>query len=568
MLSRGALIALMLALSCSGKGGQKDPPAPAPKSDEDTGTVMISVVGTNDLHGHLEALPLLAGYLRNLRAARASDGGAVLVLDAGDMFQGTLESNPNEGAMVIRAYSALGYTAAAIGNHEFDFGPVGDAATPGPDQDPRGALEARAAEAAFPLLMANIVEATSGEPPAWRNVEQTAMVEVAGLRVGLIGVSTMATPHTTMAANFAGLRMVPIADALAGRAAALRKDGAQVVIAVAHAGAACRELGDPRTLDSCEGDAEIFEVARALPRGAVDAIVAGHTHQAVAHIVNEVPIIESYAYGRAFGRIDLLVDRGTGAVRLGELHAPRDLCSARPPAPCNPGQYEGALVAPDPAVAAMVEPAFAAARERKAAPLGITASKKIRRSRAEESALGNLFVDLMRQARPQADVAITNGGGLRADLPEGPLTYGALYEAMPFDNRFAQITMTGAELAEVVANNLGRSGGILSLGGVRASARCKGGQLEVALERESGAPVRGPELLQVVTSDFLASGGDGSFGGVTLAGGAIEIESGETIRDAMARALRERGGTLDPRTLHDPKQPRLRYPGKRPVTCP
>jgi 5'-nucleotidase len=492
----------------------------------------------------------------------------VLVLDAGDMFQGTLESNPNEGAMVIRAYSALGYTAAAIGNHEFDFGPVGEAATAGPGQEPRGALQARAAEAAFPLLMANIVEATSGEPPAWRNVEQAAMVEAAGVRVGLIGVSTMATPRTTMSANFAGLRMVPIAEAVARRAAALRKDGAEVVIAVAHAGAACRDLEHPRQLESCDADAEIFEVARALPRGAVDAIVAGHTHQAVAHIVNGVPIIESYAYGRAFGRIDLLVDRSTGAVRLGELHGPRDLCSARPPAPCDPGQYEGAVVVPDPAVAAMIEPAFAAARERKAAPLGVVASKKIRRSGAEESALGNLFVDLMRQARPDADVAITNGGGLRADLPEGPLTYGALYEAMPFDNRFARITMTGAELAQVVGRNLGRSRGVFSLGGVRAAARCKGGTLEVTLVRDSGAPVRDPEVLQVITSDFLASGGDGAFGGVGLAPGAIEIESGETIRDAMASVLRTRRGTLDPHALHDPKRPRLRYPGKRPVTCP
>ncbi|HUH03327.1 MAG TPA: bifunctional UDP-sugar hydrolase/5'-nucleotidase, partial [Kofleriaceae bacterium] len=557
MLDRGALIAMMLAVSCCGKGGQQEP-APAPKPDEDTGTVMISVVGTNDLHGHLEALPVLAGYLRNLRAARARDGGAVLVLDAGDMFQGTLESNPNEGAMVIRAYSALGYTAATIGNHEFDFGPVGEAATAGPGEEPRGALEARAAEAAFPLLMANIVETASGEPPDWRNVEPSAIVEAAGVRVGLIGVTTMATPYTTMAANFAGLRMVPIAEAVARRAVALRKDGAQAVIVVAHAGAACRDLEHPRRLESCDADAEIFEVARALPRGAVDAIVAGHTHQAVAHIVNEVPIIESYAYGRAFGRLDLLVDRGTGAVRLSELHAPRDLCSARPPAPCEPGPYEGAAVAPDPAIAAMIEPAFAAARERKAALLGVVASKKIRRAGAEESALGNLFVDLMRQARPDADVAITNGGGLRADLPEGPLTYGALYEAMPFDNRFARITMTGAELAQVVGNNLGRSRGIFSLGGVRATARCKGKTLEVTLVRDSGAPVRDAEVLQVITSDFLASGGDGAFGGVGLAPGAIELESGETIRDAMASALRTRGGALDPHALYDPKRPRLR----------
>ena len=89
--------------------------------------VTISIVGTNDLHGHIEALPRIGGYIANLRRARARDGGGVVLLDAGDMFQGTLESNMNEGAAVVRAYNVLKYDAAAIGNHEFDFGPAGPA---------------------------------------------------------------------------------------------------------------------------------------------------------------------------------------------------------------------------------------------------------------------------------------------------------------------------------------------------------------------------------------------------------------------------------------------------------
>src|SRR5258705_5493993 len=92
--------------------------------------VIISVVATTDLHGGVlprgerGGIALLGGYLRNLRAARARDGGGVLLVDAGDMFQGTLESNLNEGAAVVRAYNTLGYAAAAIGHHEFDFGPA------------------------------------------------------------------------------------------------------------------------------------------------------------------------------------------------------------------------------------------------------------------------------------------------------------------------------------------------------------------------------------------------------------------------------------------------------------
>ena len=93
---------------------------------ERTGPVILSIVGTTDLHGR--ALPgngrgglaLLGGYLGNLRRARAADGGAVLLLDAGDTFPGGIESNLSEGALVVDAYNALGYDALAIGNHEFE----------------------------------------------------------------------------------------------------------------------------------------------------------------------------------------------------------------------------------------------------------------------------------------------------------------------------------------------------------------------------------------------------------------------------------------------------------------
>ena len=93
-----------------------------------TGRVTLSIVGTTDLHGRVfpsdgrGGLALLGGYLRNLRAARALDGGAVLLLDAGDTFQGGIESNLSEGALVVDAYNALGYDALAIGNHEFEYG--------------------------------------------------------------------------------------------------------------------------------------------------------------------------------------------------------------------------------------------------------------------------------------------------------------------------------------------------------------------------------------------------------------------------------------------------------------
>src|SRR5690606_2268678 len=158
-----------------------------------------------------------------------------------------------------------------------------------------------------------------------------------------------------------------------------------------------------------------------------DAIVAGHTHAGVAHFVNGIPIVESYSHGRAFGRIDLEVHPERGVVGA-VVHPPRALCEPGSSASsdCVPGMYEGHEVEPDTRVAALIRPALDRARAAEERPLGVTLSARITADYDDESALGNLFTDLMRVAQPEADVALTNGGGLRADLPAGPLTYGHL----------------------------------------------------------------------------------------------------------------------------------------------
>lgn len=574
-----AMLSIGASVACSNKDADpagRESAQAAAKSAPALAPVTLSIIGTNDVHGAIDRLPILAGFVDNLRAARDKAGGAVLLIDAGDMFQGSLESNMNEGAAVIDGFNAIGYTAAVIGNHEFDFGPVGEAATPqSPEDDPRGALKARLAQARFPILAGNYLDAATGQPVDWPNAPASVLRELAGVKVGIIGVSTFETPQTTMAANVEGLRMAPLIDTIAREAESLRRQGAQVVIVTAHAGGDCKTFGKPDDLSSCKRDQEIMEVAAGLPAGAVDVIVAGHTHRAMAHRVNGIAIIESYAKLRAFGRVDVRVTPSSAGpsaakVEIAAIHPPRDLCPGEHRVPadqCQPGEYEGAPVMPSPAVAQAIAPALQAAAERKQASLAVALEAPVTRAYARESALGNLFADLMREARA-TDAAVTNGGGLRADLPAGLLTYGALYEAMPFDNRFATVTMKAADFARMIAANLGHDAGILSVSGVRASARCQAGALVVELRDARGAVIPAERELRVATSDFLATGGDrGPFSSVPP--DAITIHD-EAIREGMARILSARGGTLsgtDP-TLFDPDQPRLVYQGKRPLRCP
>ncbi|MBK9030949.1 MAG: 5'-nucleotidase C-terminal domain-containing protein [Myxococcales bacterium] len=563
-----ALVTVAFVAACpSGQRAPVDRPPPRPR----TGTITLSILGTNDLHGAIDRLPILAGYVANLRAARADDGGQVLVVDAGDMFQGTLGSNLNEGVAVVAAYNAIGYDAAAIGNHEFDFGPSGPAVTAsGPHDDPRGALRARAAEAAFPFLMANVLDVETGKRPTWDNVLGSFMLEKGPVVVGVIGVTTEATPFTTMPANFVGLAMAKPVLAIAAEAADLRKRGAQVVVVAAHVGSKCADLHDPSDLSSCDQEEELFTMVDALQPGAVDVIVAGHTHAAMAHRLGEVAVIESYSSGRAFGRVDLRINEH-GVITGKTIHQPRDLCPEAggepvPAAACVVGDYEGRPVMPSAAIAALIEPAQRTAAEVERKPLGVTFTTAIPRAYDLESAEGNLFADLMRAAVPKADLALTNGGGLRADMPAGPLTYGALYEAMPFDNRFALVTLTGAHVRKMISNNLQSGSGIFSWSGLRVTASCTSGTLEVFIKDERGKPIADDRTLTLVTSDFLASGGDGVIGRLKLPDGAVTLTD-TIIRDAIAAQLTARGGALAAFDVFDPDHPRLAYPPPRPVRC-
>jgi 5'-nucleotidase len=493
------LVALALALLAGNACQDQHPSAPAAAPAAPApATRILSIVGTSDIHGHVLAeagrggFDVFAGYLDNLAAARRKDGGGLVLVDAGDMMQGTLESNLGEGAGVIEVMNALHYDAASVGNHEFDFGPVGEAATPqAPGDDPRGALMARAKEARFPFLSANIRDA-SGKllfPP-------TTIIERAGIKIGLIGVTTADTLHTTMAGNVVGLTIAPLAATIDARARALRRAGAQVVIVMAHAGGKCAQVDRPDDASSCAPDEEIMKVIAALSPGLVDVIVAGHTHQGMAVRLAGIAVVQAYANGKTFSRVDLALGPD-GKVRSSTIFPPRDICAKVSPGSerCDgktgkatqPAVYERSKVVPHPDIRRLLAPDLLRAEAARKRPLGVTLDDTFKHDYDEASAEGNLFADMTLAGAGPADAALQNGGGLRADLPAGPLTYGALFLAYPFDNRVARVTMTGAQLGRAIRHNLGRSSGILSLAGIRAVARCRGSNLEISLSRIGGA---------------------------------------------------------------------------------
>ena len=529
--------------------------------------VTISIIGTNDVHGALAAndevggLVTVSAYVDALRQARAADGGAVLLIDAGDMWQGTLESNLGEGAAVVEAYNAMGVTAAAIGNHEFDFGPEGRHAIPvEPGEDPRGNLKRRASEAQFPLLTANLIDSSTGAPVDWDNVQPSVIVEAAGIKVGIVGVMTANALTTTIAANVGGLEIAPLADTITTAARQLRDDGAVLVVVAAHAGGKCTDFSDHQDLSSCNMSAEVMRLANELEPGLVDYIIGGHNHNPIAHIANDIPITSNYANTYSFGRVDFQVDLDQQSVVSRQVFAPQQT------APGTRDEYEGFPLVPNPDVESVAKLATARAEALKQEKLGVTLTGPFKLMPDIESAIGNLMTRAMLDSF-DADIAVHNVfGGIRAGLPAGELTYGAVFEMFPFDNIVTVHEVSGRDLRGVIARQAGASR-LPGFSGMRVFVSCNDAQMTIEMRLDDGRVISDDDRIRVVANDFLALGGDDILTSAIPEGGFELRYDMPLTRDALVDWFRAGPDRISPEDFRTHSAPKWNLPDGQPANC-
>src|SRR5438094_2690433 len=254
---------LLLAAACATPSPQPSQRDPADGAGDVPKRLVI--VGINDVHGALLAAAAprslsawtsdpvggaewLGGWMDAIRRDARDRGGEALLIDAGDAFQGTLISNQFQGRSVVDAFNALGVAAAAVGNHEFDFGlPV---------------LLERMQQARYPILSANVFKKGTRERPDW--AKPSVLLDVRGLKVGVIGLTTVDTPTVTNPLIVQDLEFAPGGPVAAQESESLRARGATVVIVAAHAG-------------PFPPSEEIQHIAESV-KGKVDAIVSGHNH--------------------------------------------------------------------------------------------------------------------------------------------------------------------------------------------------------------------------------------------------------------------------------------------------
>jgi len=469
-------------------------------------TVTISVVSTNDLHGALVGsvhsfshgdkvggADWVTGYINIVREENP-DG--VLWLDAGDAMQGTLISNYFDGASTMDAYNAMGVAAMAVGNHEFDWG-----------QD---VLKDRKNQAKFPFLAANIFYADKegktnegvGFRPNW--AKPFDVQKVHGVKVGIIGIANPETPSVTNPINVSDLVFTDPAAAVNDQLPKVEATGANMVVVVAHMGGFYPDFE--------EG---IKDLACGLDPDKVDLIVSGHTHSRIDDVICGIPVVQAYSSGTAFARVDFTVDTDTGeAVDYVMNPYPVTTYQTYYGAPAtyqrwDTGEYQE--VVPDPEVAAIVDSYATEISAAENEVIGETTTA-ITRMYRYESSMGDWITDIMRAYDSNIDFAFTNSGGLRADIDAGPITFGEVFEAQPFDNTLVTVELTGNEVIQVLEEGITGDHGVVQVSGLQfafdydapVGNRITGDVIDLS----TGLPLDPSATYYVATNDFMAVGGD------------------------------------------------------------
>lgn len=501
----GAAFLLALAIGCAPAAPQD---ARASGALEPLAQDRIQILHTGDIHGHLDPETVSSGTTSFSQGGMAALAGLVaryrarapqrtLLLDAGDAWQGTFISNANQGQAVVQAMSLMHYDAQVLGNHDFDWG--------------QEVLARRAKEAGFFFLAANVVDA-SGATPAFAKPYIVKDLGIA--RVAILGLSRVDTPVITKAANTTGLRFLPLADTVRRYLGELRR-AADIVVVLDH--------------DGAQDDARLAE---AVPD--IDVIVGGHDHTPLrtAMQVGKTTIVDPGAYTENLGHLELVIDPATkhvaAASRSDELTA------------VAAGRNQ-----PDPQIAALVAQRHAEGEQYTSRVVGGTAERLV--ASRDESPVGNLVADALldygRQQGWASDVAFYNTAGLRADLPAGTVTYGKLYEVLPFGDVVIGLHLTGDQL-RAVFEKVAAGAGRLAIANA-AFVYHYGGASDHALLSASvgGAAIDPTRVYRVVTTDYLLGGGDGhdEFKAATnLVFGDLEV-------DVVAAYL----------TAHSPVDPRV-----------
>jgi 5'-nucleotidase / UDP-sugar diphosphatase len=449
-------------------------------------------------------------------------GSNVLLLSAGDEFQGSLFYSHYKSQIVSDFLNELDIDVAATGNHEFDDGPE--------------EFAKYIDNSEHPIIGGNFD--VSAEPLLAGKISGVIVLTVGGERVGIIGALAEDTVETSSPGD--NIVFQNAEDYVRGAAGALESAGINKIVVLSH-------LGLPRDR----------EVAAAV--SGVDLIVGGHSHTLLSNthegaagpyptlVANpdgtDVPIVQAGAYGKYLGKLTITWDDDGNVIS----------------AEGNPLLLD-ADVEPDQGFLDRVAELAQPLEELKARVIGVsTAPIEGSRDvcRAVECSMGNLVSDaILDRVRDQGiQIAIQNGGGLRASIDAGDITMGEVLTVLPFSNTLATFQLSGADVVASLENGVSQvedgAGRFPQVAGLKYTfdlSKPAGERVSDVLvqEGEEWVPLDPEKMYGVVSNNFMRNGGDGY---ALFASNAVNAyDFGPPLEQVVADFIAAQGGEYMPYT--------------------
>jgi len=552
------LASALLLAGCAGTAPQS-----APRS------VDINLVSINDFHGNLEASKYVlkhdgsdskdtiqAGGIDVLGGALAAfrkEDKDLLFVGAGDMIGASpaLSSMWADEPSLI-AMDRMGLVASALGNHEFDQGKKellrqqnGGCDSPRPDKACK--LAGGFKGAGFTYLATNVIDEASGKNlvPGWR------IVDVKGVKVGLIGAVLQDVPSVAVGSAIKGLRFLDEADSINQVIPAMRAQGAQVFVVLIHEGGHTGEAYDKVNCDGLEGP--IVGIVKRLDP-AIRLVLTGHSHKGYLCKVDGRVVTQADAMGHLLSRVKMTVDPASGKVEDIQV---RNVVMA-------PGAF-----APDPQLQAYLKDVRARSQAELARPVASIGAASVPRRDGEGagSPLGTLIADaaLAATRNQGVQVGFMNSGGIRKDLEAGEggvVNFGQAQAVLPFGNTLVAVDLSGAQLRTLLEQQWDRQGGGSAMLQTSSnlsyqwdSTQPPGKRIVPGSLKVDGKPVDDGATYRVAANNFLADGGDNF---PMFAKGTNRVETQIRDLDALMAHLKRTPNLGAATSALAPAQPRIR----------
>ncbi len=428
----------------------------------------VTILHTNDMHGFFKygkydgmGAPLLAAKIKLMKELNEN----TLLLDAGDAIQGHNLVTLSKGENAVKVLNKLGYDAMTAGNHEFDYSSE--------------RLNELTDMLEYPVLSANVKKADG------TNLLTPYIIkEMNGLKIGIFGLSTPETKYKSHPDNTEGLTFEDPKVAAAAMVAEL-KDQTDIIIAITHLG--------------IEGDLTSISVAEAVD--GIDVIVDGHSHTKLSEgqLVNGTLIVQAEEKTKNLGIVKLLVKDGVVTDKISYLYT----------------KSQATNLTPDSEMEALVEELVAAneiiEKEVVATTPEILDGER-EQVRVGETNLGNLIAEAFLEVSG-ADIALTNGGGIRASINVGEVTKGEVLTVLPYGNTVRVIELTGADVLAAIENGVSEfpesNGAYPHIAGMTVEFdSTKEAGSRVTKVMIAGVILDETKTYTLVTNDFLVAGGD------------------------------------------------------------